>query len=103
MEKRKRRNHESGFKVRVVLEAIKEEKTLVELASEFDVHPNQIRNWQNEFLDKASGVFSGDQDKESKDELGSLKEGRDTLHRRIGQQSMEKDFLKKSLKKLNLL
>ena len=103
MEKRKRRNHESGFKVRVVLEAIKEEKTLAELASEFDVHPNQIRNWQNEFLEKASGVFSGNQDKEVKDELRSLKEERDTLHRRIGQQSMEIDFLKKNLKKLNLL
>ena len=73
------------------------------MASELDVHPNQIRNWQNEFLEKASGVFSGNKDKEGKDELRSLKEERDTLYQRMGQQSMEIDFVNKSLKKLNLL
>ena len=99
--KRKRRNHDDRFKARVVLEAIKEVKTLAELASEFDVHPNQIRNWKNEFLENASSVFGKNDDE--KDDLRRLKEERDTLHRRIGRQSMEIDFLKKSLKKLNLL
>jgi len=65
------------------------------------VHPNQIRNWKTEFLEKASGVFTGNKD--DQDALSILKEERDTLHQRIGQQSMEIDFLKKSLKKLNLL
>ena len=101
MTKRKRRNYDANFKVRVALEAIKEFKTLAELASEFDAHPNQIRNWKAEFLEKASGVFSGNKD--DKDDLRRLKEERDTLHQRIGQQSMEIDFLKKNLKKLNLL
>ena len=101
MTKRKRRNYDANFKVRVALEAIKEFKTLAELASEFDVHPNQIRNWKAEFLEKASGVFSGNKD--DKDDLRRLKEERDTLHQRIGQQSMEIDFLKKNLKKLHLL
>ena len=59
MPKRKRRHYDASFKMRVVLEALKEMKTLAELASEFDVHPNQIRNWKTEFLEKASEVFGG--------------------------------------------
>ena len=65
-----------------------------ELASEFEVHPNQIRNGKTEFLDKASEVFGGN--KADQDALRSVKEERDTLHQRIGQQSMEIDFLKKA-------
>ncbi len=101
MSKRKRRHYDANFKIRVVLATLQDGKTLAELASEFDVHPNQIRNWKTEFLEKASEVFSGN--KADQDTLRSLKEERDTLHQRIGQQSMEIDFLKKSLKKLNLL
>jgi len=58
------------------------------------VHPNQIRNWKTEFLEKASEVFGGN--KADQDALRSLTEERDTLHQRIGQQSMEIDFLKKA-------
>lgn len=101
MPKRKRRQYDASFKMRVVLEALKEMKTLAELASEFEVHPNQIRNWKTEFLEKALAVFGGN--KADQDALQSLTEERDTLHQRIGQQSMEIDFLKKSLKKLHLL
>ena len=101
MSKRKRRHYDANFKIRVVLATLQDGKTLAELASEFDVHPNQIRNWKTEFLEKASEVFSGNE--ADQDTLRSLKEERDTLHQRIGQQSMEIDFLKKSLKKLNLL
>jgi transposase-like protein len=101
MTKRKRRHYDANFKVRVVLATLQEGKTLAELAGAFDVHPNQIRNWKTEFLEKASGVFTGNKD--AQDALSILKEERDTLHQRIGQQSMEIDFLKKSLKKLTLL
>ena len=72
MTKRNRRNFDASFKARVALEAIKGTKTLAELASEFNVHTNQIRNWKNEFLEEERG----------------------RLHRRIGQQSMDIDFLK---------
>jgi len=93
MSKRKRRHYDANFKIRVVLATLQDGKTLAELASEFDVHPNQIRNWKTEFLEKASEVFSGNE--ADQDTLRSLKEERDTLHQRIGQQSMEIDFLKK--------
>ncbi|MBI3358154.1 MAG: transposase [Nitrospirae bacterium] len=101
MKKKTRRNYDAGFKTRVVLEAIKESKTLAELASELSIHPNQIRNWKNEFLEKAAIIF--DDHKDDKEELKCLKEERDRLHQRIGEQSMDIDFLKKNLKKLNLL
>ena len=100
MTKRNRRNFDASFKARVALETIKETKTLAELASEFNVQTNQIRNWKKEFLEKASVVFS--ENKDDKEALKHLEEERDRLHRRIGQQSMDIDFLKKSLKKLNL-
>jgi len=51
---RMKRNYDASLKVRIVLEAIEEVKTLAELASEFGVHPNQIRNWKNEFLKKTA-------------------------------------------------
>ena len=101
MSKWQRRQYDANFKIRVVPATLQEGKTLAELASEFDVHPNQIRNWKMEFLEKAAGVFSGN--KADQDALRSLKEERDTLHQRIGRQSMEIDLLKKSLKKLDLL
>jgi putative transposase len=94
--KRKRRHYDANFKVRVVLATLQEGKTLAELASVFDVHPNQIRNWKTEFLEKASGVFTGN--KVNQDALSLVKEEGHALHQRIGQQSMEIDFLKKKLK-----
>jgi len=94
MTKRKRRHYDANFKSRVALEAIKELKTLAELSNEFGVHANQIRHWKNEFLEKSSLVFSEKTD--DKAALKSLQEERDRLHQRIGQQSMDIDFLKKT-------
>ncbi len=58
MTKRTRRNHTPAFKAKVALAAIKGEKTLAELAQQFDVHPNQITQWKGQLL-KARPVFSG--------------------------------------------
>jgi len=82
MAKRQRKHYDANFKVRVVLATLQDGKTLAELASEFEVHPNQIRNWKTEFLEKASEVFSGNE--ADQDTLRSLKEERDPLHQRIG-------------------
>jgi len=96
-----RRSMEDGFKTRVVLEALKESMTLNELGSKYEVHPNQIRTWKNQFLENASSVFGGDKD--VSEELKKLKTERELLHQVIGQQTMDIEFLKKNLKKLNLL
>jgi transposase len=60
MTKRPRRNHSPAFKAKVALAAIKGEKTLAELAEQFDVHPNQITTWRSQLLDGAAGVFGAE-------------------------------------------
>ncbi len=90
MTKRPRRNHGAVFKAKVALEAIKGEQTLVELAERFQVHPNQITEWKKQLLDRAAEVFK--RNKPS---------GKDTdvkeLHAKIGQLTMETDFLSGAL------
>jgi transposase-like protein len=103
MKKRNRRNHDhdDAFKVKVVLEAIKEEQTLAELAGRFEVHPNQIGQWRKQFLQNATKAFSGD--KSDKDYIQKLENEKEDLHRQIGEQTMDINFLKKNLKKLGLM
>ena len=57
MARRARRNHSPAFKAKVAVAAIKGEKTMIELAQEFDVHPNQIKQWRDKLLEGATGVF----------------------------------------------
>ena len=59
MARRVRRNHGAAFKARVALEAVRGEKTLNELAQQFDLHPNQIKQWKDQLLDGAEDVFGG--------------------------------------------
>lgn len=90
MSKRPRRNFGSAFKAKVALEAIKEQQTLVELAERFQVHPNQIVAWKKQLLDNAENAFGKDK---SVNKEASVKE----LHAKIGQLSMENDFLSGAL------
>ena len=93
MTKRTRRNHGAVFKAKVALEAMKEEKTLVELAAQFQVHPNQIGEWKKQLQDRASEIF----DKEKKSKEPDIKE----LHAKIGQLAMENDFLAVALGRID--
>ncbi|HEX4708371.1 MAG TPA: IS3 family transposase [Candidatus Udaeobacter sp.] len=91
MTKRARRNHTSVFKAKVALAAIKGEKTLAELAQQFDVHPNQITQWRSQLLDGAAGVFGRD-----KNEATAPAVDLKALHAKIGELALENDFLFRS-------
>lgn len=90
----KRRKFNPEFKLKVVLESLKETKSSAEIAKKHNLHPQQITTWKREFLEKASGVFK----QKVKDQKSESEQERDRLLRTIGELKVENDFLKKSLK-----
>ena len=99
MSRRSRRSHSPAFKAKVALVAVRGEKTLAELAQQFDVHPNQITQWRSQLLEGAAGVFGS----EAKAEAGAPTIDVKTLHAKIGELALENDFLAGALGKAGLL
>jgi transposase-like protein len=95
MMKRKRRNHKPDFKAKVALAALKGDMTLAELSDKFDVHANQITEWKKQLLENADQAFGGV--KATADAEVRIKE----LHAKIGQITMENDFLEKGLTRIH--
>jgi len=89
----KRRKFTSSFKLKVVLEALKERHTLAELSQKFELTPQQISTWKREFLEGAENVFSGGKSG-AKSEIETE---RDVLLKTIGELKVANDFLKKAL------
>jgi transposase len=97
MARRVRRTHSPAFKAKVALAAIKGEKTLAELAQQYDIHPNQITAWRAQVLDGAAGLFGGGSAEAAP--VVDLK----VLHAKIGELTLENDFLAGALSKAGLL
>ena len=97
MQRRPRRNHTPAFKARVALAALKGDRTLAELAEQFDVHPNQITTWKAQLEERATEVFGTG--------AGQTQPAIDVkaLHAKIGELTVEKDFLEGALSKAGLL
>jgi len=98
MSRRPRRNHSPAFKAKVALAAIKGEKTLAELAEQYDVHANQITSWRTQLLEGAAEVFGSDSKADASPPI-DVKE----FHAKIGELTLTNDFLAGALTKAGLL
>lgn len=98
MTRRPRRNHTAVFKSKVALAALKGDKTLSELAQQFDVHPNQITEWKSRLQEGAAGVFGEEKGEEKTTQVDVTR-----MQAKIGQLSLENDFLESALIKAGLL
>ena len=87
-----KRKYSAEFKAKVAIEAIKEDKTISEIASRYGVHPQLVRAWKRDFLKNASKVF------ESQHEMKKIKSELEKAYKKIGQLEVERDFLSDILK-----
>ena len=94
--KRTRRNHAAAFKAKVALAALKGDKTLAEIAEQYEVHVNQVAQWRSQLLERASDVFAT-----AAERSGSSGPEVKELHAKIGQLAMENDFLAGALGRIS--
>jgi len=90
-----RRKFTGDFKARVALEALRGDKTIQEIASKHKLHPNQISSWKRQAIEGLAEVFSSGADHERQDHDTEVRD----LHAKIGQLTVERDFLAKGLKR----
>ena len=91
--RRPRRSYTAAFKAKVALAALKDDRTLAELAEKYDVHANQITQWKAQLLEGAIGVFMSPAEKRGPEQGPSAKE----MQAKIGQLALEVDFLEVAL------
>ena len=92
-----RKSYDAAFKAKVSLEAVKEESTISDIASKYEIHPNLVVNWKKKFLEKVPAIFIDKRTKQGK-RTKEVKEER--LYNKIGVLQMENDFLRKKYKQI---
>jgi transposase len=96
MSRRPRRNHSSAFKAKVALAALKGDKTVGEIAQQFEVHPTQVTEWRKQLLERAAEAFGPSAPAQAPIDVKEL-------HAKIGQLALENDFLEGALIKAGML
>ena len=91
----KRRRFTADFKARVALDALRGDQTIQEMASRHKVHPNQVSTWKRQAMDGLGAIFSNGSDKARVDHEGEIHD----LHAKIGELTVERDFLARGLKR----
>jgi transposase-like protein len=91
----KRKRYDAAFKAKVALEAVKNDRTLAEIASEYGVHPNQITKWKRQVLEELPTIFSGSREKADRGDQDLIAQ----LYQQIGQLKVELDWLKKKVER----
>lgn len=92
----KKRNFTPEYKAKIVLELLKEEQQINEIAAKESINPNQLRSWRKEFLENAPRVFTGNkEEREQKQKAAELQDERQELMAKVGQLTIEVDWLKK--------
>lgn len=99
----KRRKHSAETKTKAVLEAIKEEQTIAEVASKYDVHPKLLAQWKQEFLENANLVFSRKkQEKQLQEDLKEKDKTIDSLYKEVGQLTLKVNWAEKKIREFGL-
>jgi transposase-like protein len=93
-----RRSFSDKVKFEIVLEVLKGQRAVTEIASQYEVHPTMISRWKKEFLEKGSSVFATGKSEAESD----WEDERERLMKKIGEKEMELDFVKKNLKRLGI-
>ena len=93
----RRKKYAAELKAKVVLEAVKSEKTVNQLSGIYEIHPNQIGLWKKKLIEKAPDIFSTKSERERQ----AVLENQEDLYRKIGQMAVEIEYLKKKLKKFH--
>jgi transposase-like protein len=94
--KKSRRKFTAAFKAQVAIEALRERETLAELSKRFEVHPNMISKWKQEFVERSAEIF------ETQPPEVSFEAEKEKLYAKIGQLEVERDWLKKISKRAGL-
>jgi len=92
MSKSKRKRYSAEFKAKVAIEALKGESTVHELAARFEIHPNMVTQWKRQAVERIADVFVSKADRREASGEEQIKE----LHAKIGQLTVERDFLAKT-------
>ena len=95
MSRKIRRQFDGKFKTKVVIESLRERKTLSEICKEYDLHPNQISDWKKMVLDELPSLFEKGENRSNKSQVIDIEAITSPLFQQIGQLKVELDYLKK--------